>query len=316
MDARTIARALGGDVVNRSCVLAPGPGHSRQDRSLSIKIEPNAPGGLLVFSHAGDDPLICKDYVRRSLRLPKWQPGDERNRTIPSSRVNRFDNETIEAEIEKGPREWNEDEIERIASAREMWNKGVDPRDTLAQQYLNKHRKLELPDHLAGSVLRFHPRCPWRNENTGQTEYVPALIAPFRSVDNDAITGIHRIALNADASKRGRRMLGIVERAAIKFDAINNRELCIGEGIETCLAGRQLGYAPTWAVGSVGAISFFPVIDGVKLLKIFGEAGEASAKAIRICGTRWTRAFRRVRIVTPKNGANDLNDTLMQEAVS
>jgi hypothetical protein len=34
-DLRSLARALGGEVVGRQ-VLAPGPGHSRRDRSLSI----------------------------------------------------------------------------------------------------------------------------------------------------------------------------------------------------------------------------------------------------------------------------------------
>ena len=34
LDARTVATALGGDVVGRDAVSAPGPGHSREDRSV------------------------------------------------------------------------------------------------------------------------------------------------------------------------------------------------------------------------------------------------------------------------------------------
>lgn len=45
-DARAIARALGGEVAGQQ-VLAPGPGHSRLDRSLSIRIEPGAPAGFI-----------------------------------------------------------------------------------------------------------------------------------------------------------------------------------------------------------------------------------------------------------------------------
>ena len=71
----------------------------------------------------------------------------------------------------------------RIAGARQIWDAGKDPRGTLAEMYLRKHRKLDLPDVIGGGVLRFHPRCPWRNENTGKTEYVPALIVVFRSID-------------------------------------------------------------------------------------------------------------------------------------
>lgn len=35
MDLRTLAHALGGEVWGRQ-IFAPGPGHSRRDRSLSI----------------------------------------------------------------------------------------------------------------------------------------------------------------------------------------------------------------------------------------------------------------------------------------
>jgi putative DNA primase/helicase len=83
------------------------------------------------------------------------------------------------------------------------------------------------------------------------------------------------------------------------------------EGVETGMAARQLGLGPVWALGSVGAISFFPLIDGVTQLTILGEVGEASACAIKFCGTRWRRSGRRVRIVMPNDGLSDLNDALI-----
>src|SRR6266487_2041044 len=78
IDPRTIARALGGEISGRQ-ILAPGPGHSRLDRSLSIRFDPAAPGGFVVHSFAGDDPFACKDYVRERLGLPEWEPGDEQD---------------------------------------------------------------------------------------------------------------------------------------------------------------------------------------------------------------------------------------------
>jgi hypothetical protein len=68
-DLRALARALGGEISGRQ-VLAPGPGHGRLDRSLSIRFDPAAPGGFVVHSFAGDDPFACKDYVRERLGLP------------------------------------------------------------------------------------------------------------------------------------------------------------------------------------------------------------------------------------------------------
>jgi RecA-family ATPase len=71
---QSLARALGGEVVHNE-VLAPGPGHSAKDRSLSVTLDPNAPDGLLVYSFAGDDPIRCKDYVREKANLPAFNGG-------------------------------------------------------------------------------------------------------------------------------------------------------------------------------------------------------------------------------------------------
>jgi 5S rRNA maturation endonuclease (ribonuclease M5) len=68
-----IARALGGEIAAGQ-VNAPGPGHSAQDRSLSVKLSNGDPAGFIVYSHAGDDPIKCKDYVRERLGQPQWRP--------------------------------------------------------------------------------------------------------------------------------------------------------------------------------------------------------------------------------------------------
>ena len=68
---------------------------------------------------------------------------------------------------ESEPRELDEDQRRRVAQAVELWDAGADPRGTLAAKYLNEYRLLNLPDSLAGTVLRFHPHCPLRDENTG-----------------------------------------------------------------------------------------------------------------------------------------------------
>ena len=115
-------------------------------------------------------------------------------------------------------------------------------------------------------------------------------------------------------------MLGLVYRAAVKFDPVATT-LTIGEGLETCLAARQcmatgdIERAPVWALGSVGAISFFPVLDRVKRLTILGETGEASAQAVRLCGRRWQPAGRRVQILYSEIGC-DVNDALMTEKIA
>ena len=44
------------------------------DRSLSVKIDPNAPDGFVVHSFAADDPLECRDHVRTKLGLAPFEP--------------------------------------------------------------------------------------------------------------------------------------------------------------------------------------------------------------------------------------------------
>jgi len=70
-EPQDVANAMGGEA-SGDCVLAPGPGHSPKDRSLSIKLDASASGGFLVYSFAGDDPMRCKDYVREKLGLEPW----------------------------------------------------------------------------------------------------------------------------------------------------------------------------------------------------------------------------------------------------
>jgi hypothetical protein len=301
---RAIATALGGDVAGSNTILCPGPNHSPRDRSLAVKLDPRAPNGFVTYSHAGDDWRDCRDHVRQRLGLPAWQPGDGRQRVIPQQHVAKWDLATIEAEAADIPRPFTDEELARIDNARRLWDQTQNPRGTLVERYLRETRKLHLPDELTNNVLRFHPACPWRNEDNGKTDHVPALIAPFRSIDDDVITAVHRIALNRDGSKRGRRMLGVVHRAAIKLDARADT-LAIGEGVETCMAARELGYAPVWALCSVGAISFFPLITGTKQLIILGERGEASRQAIEMCGRRWRKAGHKVRVIMPNEGLSD-----------
>jgi hypothetical protein len=303
MSAARIAEALSGRRALRladgsylvSCPL-PSHGKGRGDLHPSLSIRDGA-SQILVYCHARCDPRDVLDALRQRGLLDNGP-----------SRISGFDRDWKNARAKmRRPRE--DDDLVRIKRAREIWHAARDPRGTLAQTYLSL-RRLALDDALAGRVLRFHPRTPWRNENTGKTEFLPALIAAFRSLDDDEITGIQRIALKLDGHKLGRRMLGIVHRTAIKLDDNVADELAIGEGIETCMAARMLGIRPTWALGSVGMIAHFPIIPGVRTLRIIGENDQASEDAIELCGPRWQAAGCRVRVIKPTFDVKDLNDAL------
>ena len=280
---RAWARALGGDLVG-SQILCPGPGHGPRDRSLSVRISATAPEGFLAFSHAGDDFAVCRDYVKGRLGLDTdaWKVTSEsRPQPRPQTTARPDGN------------------VERTAAALALWNASVDPRGTLAERYL-AGRGLELEAEASREVLRWNPGCC-------------AMIALFRNIVTDAPQAISRTFLDAEGRKLERRFLGPVGGAAVKLD--DDGELLaglhIGEGIETCMAARQLGLRPCWALGSAGAIAAFPIVSGVENLTLLGEADHASKRAVEVCAARWHSARREVIINEPVVG-KDLNDSLQR----
>lgn len=73
LSPQQLAAALGGEAKGNK-VSAPGPGHSPGDRSVSVLVDPNAPDGFVVYSHAGEDALSIKDYIRERAGLNRWEP--------------------------------------------------------------------------------------------------------------------------------------------------------------------------------------------------------------------------------------------------
>jgi len=129
---------------------------------------------------------------------------------------------------------------QRISRAVAIWDDCSAFRGSLAETYLRDHRGYSIPE-IALNALRFHPACPWENGA------VPALVAAIRDVATDELIGVHRTALTTSAEQIGRKALGIAGYGAIKLwphGAVGSA-LCIGEGLETALAG----HAP---VGSQG----------------------------------------------------------------
>nr|WP_137831248.1 toprim domain-containing protein [Methylobacterium sp. L1A1] len=302
-----IAYAMNGDVRGRQ-VLCPGPGHSKKDRSLSIMLSSTSLKGWVCHSYAGDDWRLCEEYVAGHLGQPldSWREHKEQRAPDLIKDMQR-QQKRIEAERREA-----EDEARRQRSALAIWNAAGDPRGTLVETYL-RSRNLDLPDDMAGEAIRFHPRCPW------ETQFVSAMVVPFRNIHTGEITGIHRIGLTADARKIDRKMLGTIAGAAVMLDPPEavSLGLAIGEGVETGLAARQLGIRPVWALGSVDAIRSFPVLSGIEGLTILGETGDggASERAGREVGTRWHRAGRAVEVIVPRV-SGDLNDALQAGGIA
>jgi putative DNA primase/helicase len=284
-DLRAVARGLGGEVAGCQ-VLCPSPGHSPRDRSLSVRLSATSPDGFMVHSFAGDDFRVCRDHVRRLLGIERrdaLRRAPKAHRPAPA----------------RLPRD-DEQQNRKIADALSLWAGGVDPRGTIVEAYL-RSRRLDLRDDIAGTVIRW-------NANIG------AMLALFRTVRTDAPQAVSRTFLDCEGRKIERKFLGPVGGAAIKLDADENvlGGLHIGEGIETCLAARQLGLRPVWALGSAGAIAAFPVLSGIEALSLLAEHDDANARASKPCADRWRAGGRAVRIIRPIGG-KDINDAAQRQ---
>jgi Toprim domain len=285
LDSRNIAHILGGDAIGRDGVSAPGPGHSRSDRSLSIKLDSRAPDGFVVFSHSGDDPIVCRDYVRDRLGLGPWERGQGRR---PQLRV-----------VDNGP---DPDLEKRKAFALKIWSESRNPTGSIVEHYLREHRGLDLSADIAGSVIRFHGALFFDNETR-----LPGMVCLLRDIVTDQPCGIHRTFLDRKTSEKiDRKMLGIARNAAIKLDAVGST-LTIGEGVETVLSGRMAGLGPVWALGSSGAVRTFPVLKDLTEISILEENDATSQRDVQACARRYLAAGKPVNVVTPDIG-NDLND--------
>jgi len=164
LDPHAVASALGGNVSGCD-VVAPGPGHSRADRSLSVKLDPSAPEGFIVHSFAGDSVGECREHVRTALGL---DPRQRRSRRQTSVRGPHRTTVALERDADY-----------RSARALWLWNQSRDPRGTVISSYLAS-RGLTLPDSIASDLIRFHSTLQFNGT------LVPGMVALFRDAALEA----------------------------------------------------------------------------------------------------------------------------------
>jgi hypothetical protein len=282
-----IARRLGGQVAGQNRVLAPGPGHSVRDRSLSVRLDPAAPDGFCVHSFAGDDWRLCRDHVRHVLRI-----GDYSRESIPAPR--RACRGASGAEAAKN-----------VQMAGQIWREGTPVGSTAAEYYL----------------IRFHGSCPFRLDS-GEIARLPTMIGAMVDIRTNEFRGVHRTALRPDGSGKAvhpglgnsKKMLGGARDACIKLspDEEVTAGLHIAEGIETALACMTAGFRPIWAVLSAGGVARFPVLPGIEAITIMADndASGTGMTAARDCARRWTGAEREATVLFRHETGRDWADPI------
>jgi phage/plasmid primase-like uncharacterized protein len=295
MNLKQLAKALGVSV-NGAGINIPGPGHSWNDRSLGVFFDTHAPDGFWVNSFAGDDPKMCRAHVKALLR---------KKITIDDAILLTPDDDEAEQSKKKAA---------TSALAFSTWNEGQSIYGTPAETYLLARGCSPFKGEAWTPELRFHPACRFGGQ------WVPAMVGLMRNVITGEPTGIHRTALTHDGSGKrampngmpSKMMMGRAKRAAIHIHPAGSR-LGIAEGIETALSAHQIFEMPVWAAMSAIGIRDFPVIHGIKFLRIFADNDEVGLSAARSCKRRYQAAGIEVEIRYPRELNNDWNDHLMKE---
>ena len=154
---------------------------------------------------------------------------------------------------------------------------GADPRGTFVEHYL-AFRRLELSSDLAGPCLGSTP--PVRGGTRPGAEFAPAMLAVMRTsrrMNSRRFSGRRSIVTAPSEGAHARRSRG--RRDQVRHDDAVTTGLIVGEGAETVLSGRQVGFRPAWALGSAGAIATLPVPSGIEALSIHAEHDDTGANA-------------------------------------
>ncbi len=276
MNLHALAKQWGGEVCNGE-ILIPGPGHSPNDRSLSVRPSEK---GFLVHSYAGDPWPDCRDYVNALLGGQPIKFDLKQNDT---------------------PRPDNKPKALAIWAESQPWQ------GSLVETYL-AGRGVALPPDCVD--VRFNPACPMGRE------IVPAMVALIRSVSTLEPLAIHRTHLNLDGTKGrlDRMALAPMADGVVMLTPYNCvwMDLGIGEGIETALslqACPDFGDKPIWAALNAGQLSkfFLPNIDR---LVIAADHDPAGVRGALNCGTRAASHGTEVTLIAPTAIKTDLNDLL------
>jgi hypothetical protein len=281
---RQAAAALGGDVVGGQ-VICPGPGHSRNDRSLAVRFTGD---GFIVYSFCNDNIGECRDHVRERLGLGDWRSEVDRQVVRDGPPINHD----------------SDDLVTRIRYARSIWNATKPARGTLIERYLVETRRLELPNTPA---IRFHANL----KHDGQ--FRPAMVCALVDIRTNEFCGVHRTFLSDDAQKLGNRTLGRKYGAVIKIDPDERvtAGLAIAEGVETTIAARRI-YRPAWCVVDANGIRDFPVLPAIEHLEIFADndLNKTGEEAARACCDRWQHAGAEVQVNMPQTPGLDFADII------
>src|SRR5208337_1127465 len=283
--AQKIVRHLGGEWRGRYG-LAPGPGHSKQDRSLKIWPHATDADDVVVYSFADDDVLELKRDWRAAGLLPDRPSKASPCTPAPAKIAHKAEHAADEAD----------DAAKRREMALWLWDQRRPARGTVVQKYL-RSRKIDidpLPPTI-GYLPARRPKYPWPTMITAFG--LPDELEPGRyDLPRDRIRAVHLTRLNPDGSGKApipkdeqRRIRGTPKGSPLALIPPNDGlGLLIGEGIETVIHGHLDTGLGAWAAGSAAFLPFLAdaVPSFIEVVTIAREKDEAGRRGANELGRR------------------------------
>ena len=288
MSLKTIVQTLGGELYDagrRASI--PAPGHSRQDRSVSLLLQG---GRLVVHSFSDGDWRCVLDHLRDHHLI------DEANCPISVSSPP----ETI-ADVPTGH--------QRRSAALRLWAGGTPLKGTLSERHC---RLRSVTRGLPGpNALRHHSSVPTLAYADKGPRY-PAMMAAIEDTSG-SLCGVEITYLNGRGERARhlrlpRKTLGqLPAGCAVRLDGAAS-EMLVGEGVFTTLCASQHFGLPAWALLSIANLRAWTPPEGVRKVLIAADRGQVGQEGASRLRSRLEALRLGARIRLPPEPFGDWND--------
>lgn len=290
MTLRAVVAALGGDLYHNGFrANVPGPGHSVQDRSVSLWL---TGGRVVAHSFGGSDwRAVLDDLRRRGLIDAASRPtGTAGSYNVPAVRP--------DAHI-------------RRQTAERLWSQGMrtGPAGLVARHLRRRGVRwsVDLRDLLE------HPAAPISAYRTGGAA-LRALMTRISNPDGNT-AGVELTYLDAAARQAvhlavSRKTVGCVPPGAAVRLRPSQERMLVAEGVITTLSAMRWFNMPGWALLSAGNLAAWTPPPGVSAVLIAADRGRPGETAGRRLERRLQARGVEAEMRLPPKDRGDWNDAL------
>lgn len=286
MSLRDIVRVLGGDLYDGGLrANIPAPGHSRNDRSVSLLW---SNGRIVVHGFgAADWRAVLDDLRQRGLIDAAGAPVGAGAATARATAQ------------------------ERMATAEALWAGGRALGGSLAE----RHLRLRGVRRASGPALRHHPAVPaavYAAAGTTRPALLAAITDPAATLAAVEITYLDPGGARALRPRTSRKMVGVLPPgAAVRLDPAA-AEMLVAEGVVTTLSATERFALPGWALLTTGNLAVWAPPPGVRRVLIAGDRGRPGEAACARLANRLAAAGIATTIAIPSPPFGDWNEAAQE----